>query len=75
MLKGYHIRAIINTVNVIGEYNEETERYNSPTVAINFGTWLKQVCDIAVRVLMEQKDDTEAQRNDLILLKSLLTSQ
>lgn len=75
VLRGYNIRPIIDAVNEIGEYDEEAERYNSPTVAINFGTWLKQACDVAVRLLMEQKEDTEAQRKDILLLKSLLTSQ
>ncbi|KAG5891980.1 hypothetical protein JTB14_014424 [Gonioctena quinquepunctata] len=57
----------------MAQYNSETETYESPTLAINFGTLIKKCCDLAY-VDFLQKDDTNDQRIDLKILKKLIES-
>ncbi|KAI4455647.1 hypothetical protein MML48_9g00004125 [Holotrichia oblita] len=59
-------KMIIDGVNEIAQFNHKTERYESPTLAVNFGTLLKKCCDLAFVELL-QKPNTEKQREDLNL--------
>lgn len=65
---------IIEGVNKIGRYNEKDDVYESPTVALNFETLLKKCCDLAIIQLL-QEPDTEAQRKEIKILKTLIESQ
>lgn len=39
---------IVSTTKVIAKYNRENDKFESPTLAINMGTMLKQCCDITI---------------------------
>ncbi|KAI4455665.1 hypothetical protein MML48_9g00000121 [Holotrichia oblita] len=67
-------KMIIDGVNEIAQFNHKTERYESPTLTVNFGTLLKKCCDLAFVELL-QKPNTEKQREDVNLLKNLIVSQ
>lgn len=43
LLRPTLFKKIIRGVNIIGGYNDETDIYESPTVALNFGTLLKKM--------------------------------
>ncbi|KAG5876807.1 hypothetical protein JTB14_014137 [Gonioctena quinquepunctata] len=74
ILHPYHFQLIIAGVSKMAQYNSKTETYESPTLAINFGTLIKKCCDLAY-VDFLQKDDTNNQRKDLKILKRLIESQ
>lgn len=64
----------IDGVNGMAQYNHEIEKYESPTLAINFGTLLKKCCDLAIFNLL-QIPNTKDQREELGILKNLIISQ
>lgn len=74
LLRPCHFQMIINGVNVIARYNADTETYESPTLAINFGTLIKKCCDLAIIHLL-QVSNTESQRKEIKILKTLIESQ
>ncbi|KAG5881154.1 hypothetical protein JTB14_034283 [Gonioctena quinquepunctata] len=74
ILHPYHFQLIIAGVSKMAQYNSKTETYESPTLAIHFGTLIKKCCDLAY-VDFLQKDDTNDQRKDLKILKRLIESQ
>ncbi|KAJ8933494.1 hypothetical protein NQ314_013971 [Rhamnusium bicolor] len=74
ILRPCHFQLIIAGVNKMAQYNPETENYESPTLAINFGTLVKKCCDLAYVDLL-QKKNTNEQRKDLKILKRLIESQ
>ncbi|XP_074037276.1 uncharacterized protein isoform X1 [Leptinotarsa decemlineata] len=74
LLRPTLFRVIVNGVNRIGGYNKETDVYESPTVARNFGTLIKKCCDLAY-ILLLQKPNTENRREELKVLKTLVESQ
>lgn len=74
LLRPSLFQTIIRGVNKIACYNSETETYESPTVAMNFGTLIKKCCDLAYIQLL-QKPNTSDQRKDLKILKVLIESQ
>lgn len=74
LLRPCYFKLIINGVNEMAKYNNETEKYESPTLAINFGTLLKKCCDLAIVELLQKKDTTE-QRAEINILKNLIISQ
>lgn len=74
LLRPTMFQTIINGVNKIGGYNPDTNFYESPTVAINFGTLIKKCCDLAY-IDFVQKPNTEQQRKDIKILKALVESQ
>lgn len=69
-----HFQLIISAVNEMAKYNSQTENYESPTLAINVGTLIKKCCDIAY-IHLVQLENTNDQRKDLKILKSLIESQ
>nr|CAI5844351.1 unnamed protein product [Callosobruchus analis]CAI5867306.1 unnamed protein product [Callosobruchus analis] len=74
LLSPMHFSIIVDGVNKIGGYNKHDDVYESPTVAINFGTLIKKCCDLAYIILL-QKSETETQRKGLKTLKMLVESQ
>lgn len=74
ILRPCHFKMIIDGVNEMAQFNHETEKYDSPTLAMNFGTLLKKCCDLAFVELL-QKPNTTEQREDVNLLKNLIVSQ
>lgn len=74
ILRPSYFKLILDAVNCIACYNPETDVYESPTLAINFGTLLKKCCDLAYIALI-QKENTADQRKDLKILKKLIESQ
>ncbi|KAI4455617.1 hypothetical protein MML48_9g00010649 [Holotrichia oblita] len=74
ILRPCHFQLIIAGVNKMAQYNTETESYDSPTLAINFGTLIKKCCDLAYVDLL-QVTDTNEQRKDIKILKKLAESQ
>ncbi|XP_023310218.1 uncharacterized protein LOC111691497 [Anoplophora glabripennis] len=74
LLRPCFFQIIIKCVSKIGCYNSETDMFESPTVAINFGTLLKKCCDLAYIHLI-QKPNTNDQRKEVKVLKTLVTSQ
>lgn len=67
-------RLIIDGVNEQAKYNPETDIYESPTLAMNFGTLLKKCCDLAYVYLL-QKRDTDEKRKEVKIIKNLIESQ
>ncbi|KAJ8930634.1 hypothetical protein NQ314_016549 [Rhamnusium bicolor] len=55
ILRPCHFQLIIAGVNKMAQYNPETENYESPTLAINFGTLVKKCCDLAYVDLLQKK--------------------
>ncbi|CAG9840805.1 unnamed protein product [Diabrotica balteata] len=74
LLKPTKFSLILKAVNHIARYNAELEKYESPTVAMNFGTLLKKICDLAY-IHYIQIENTNDQRKDLKILKKLIESQ
>ncbi|XP_060535343.1 uncharacterized protein LOC132707485 [Cylas formicarius] len=74
ILRPKHFKLIISGVNKIAKYNTQTENYESPTLAINFGTLIKKCCDLAY-INLVQMENTSDQRKDLKILKNLIESQ
>nr|CAI5859488.1 unnamed protein product [Callosobruchus analis] len=74
LLSPMHFSIIVDGVNKIGGYNKHDDVYESPTVAINFGTLIKKCCDLAYIILLK-KSETETQRKGLKTLKMLVESQ
>lgn len=74
LLRPCYFGIIIDGVNEIACYNSETEKYESPTLAMNFGTLLKKCCDLAIFRLL-QEDNTEWRRKEIKILKQLVESQ
>ncbi|KAK4875861.1 hypothetical protein RN001_012283 [Aquatica leii] len=74
LLRPCYFKMIIDGVNDMARYNHETEKYESPTLAMNFGTLLKKCCDLAFVELL-QIPNTEKQREDVNILKNLIISQ
>ncbi|KAG5868170.1 hypothetical protein JTB14_004841 [Gonioctena quinquepunctata] len=62
------------SVNEVACYNSETDIYESPTVAVNFGTLIKKCCDLAYIDLL-QIPNTNDERKELKFLKTLVASQ
>ncbi|KAJ8970856.1 hypothetical protein NQ317_015881 [Molorchus minor] len=73
LLRPALFQTVVNGVNEIGKYNKDTDTYESPTVAINFGTLIKKCCDLAYIQLL-QKPNT-GHRKELKILKTLVESQ
>lgn len=65
---------IVPGVNQIARFNSETEEYESPTLALNFGTLIKKCCDLAYIILL-QKNNSEMRRKEIKILKTLIESQ
>lgn len=65
---------IVPAVSKIARYNSETETYESPTLALNFGTLIKKCCDLA-HISLLQKPNTETRRKEIKILKTLIESQ
>lgn len=74
VLKPIHFSLLLRGVKHIAKYNAEMDIFESPTLAINFGTLLKKCCDLAYIKLI-QIDGTNDQRKDLKILKQLIESQ
>lgn len=74
LLQPSYFKLIIEGVNRIASYNEATDKYESPTLAVNFGTLLKKCCDLAYIELLQQKNSAE-RREDLNILKTLIKTQ
>lgn len=74
ILRPKYFEVIVSGVNKLAQYNLETDNYESPTLAINFGTLIKKCCDLAYIHLL-QIDNTNDQRKDLKILKKLIESQ
>ncbi|KAG5863048.1 hypothetical protein JTB14_030290 [Gonioctena quinquepunctata] len=74
LLRPSFFKTIIAGVNEIACYNSETDIYESPTVAVNFGTLIKKCCDLAYIYLL-QIPNTNDERKKLKILKTLVTSQ
>ncbi|KAK4885617.1 hypothetical protein RN001_001888 [Aquatica leii] len=74
LLRPCHFKTIVDGVNEMARYNHETEKYESPTLAINFGTLIKKCCDLAFIELL-QKQNTNEHRKDVKILKTLIISQ
>lgn len=74
LLKPLHFGLILKGVYHIANYNPETDIFESPTLAMNFGTLIKKCCDIAY-IHLVQKYNTSAERKDLKILKKLIESQ
>ncbi|XP_072383666.1 uncharacterized protein [Diabrotica undecimpunctata] len=74
ILRPKHFQLIISGVNKIAKYNPETDNYESPTLAINFGTLIKKCCDLAY-INLVQIENTSDERKELKILKTLLESQ
>lgn len=64
ILKPSHFALILEGVRHIAKYNSETDIFESPTLAMNFGTLLKKCCDIAY-IHLVQKNNTSDERKDL----------
>lgn len=75
LLKPRYFQLIVKCVSILALYNADAERYESPTLAMNFGTLLKKSCDLGLIHLLQQNVDTSSQREDLKLLKILIESQ
>ncbi|KAG5897898.1 hypothetical protein JTB14_008066 [Gonioctena quinquepunctata] len=71
---GYSYLKGRRSVNEIACYNSETDIYESPTVAVNFGTLIKKCCDLAYIHLL-QIPNTNDERKELKILKTLVASQ
>nr|CAI5861227.1 unnamed protein product [Callosobruchus analis] len=54
-LKPKYFDAIVAATKVIAKYNLESGRFDSPTLALNMGTTLKQCCDIAILTILKRK--------------------
>lgn len=74
LLHPQYFKLIIAGVNKMAHYNEDSDIYESPTLAINFGTLIKKCCDLAYIDLL-QIVNTDDQRKDLKVLKELIISQ
>lgn len=74
VLRPCHFQLIVKAVNEIACYNPETEQYESPTLAMNFGTLIKKCCDLAFVQLLQQ-NNTKDQRKEFNILKTLIESQ
>ncbi|KAK9731639.1 hypothetical protein QE152_g13448 [Popillia japonica] len=73
-LKPTYFSLLLKGVSHIAGYNPETDVYESPTLAMNFGTLLKKCCDLAYIHLI-QIENTNNQRKDLKILKKLIEAQ
>lgn len=74
LLKPVYFPLILQAIHYIARYNAETDVYESPTLAMNFGTLLKKCCDLAY-INLVQLENTNDQRKDLKILKKLIESQ
>lgn len=48
---------IVEATKIISKYNSLTETYESPTLAMNMATSLKQCCDIAITLVIKRKEN------------------
>lgn len=74
ILRPSYFSLILKGVNHVARYNPEQDVYESPTLAMNFGTLLKKCCDLAYLQLIQIEGTTD-QRKDLKILKTLIVSQ
>lgn len=56
ILQPKYFDLIVSAIKVIAKYNYEHDRFESPTLAINMGTTLKQCCDIAIVFVVKRKE-------------------
>ncbi|KAK5648106.1 hypothetical protein RI129_002998 [Pyrocoelia pectoralis] len=56
-LRPHHFKLIIAATSELAKYNEDTATFQSPSLAVNFGTLLKKCCDLALgtSILNEKK--------------------
>uniref|UniRef100_A0A6P7HD11 Uncharacterized protein LOC114347129 n=1 Tax=Diabrotica virgifera virgifera TaxID=50390 RepID=A0A6P7HD11_DIAVI len=47
---------IVSATKIIAKYNYVEDRFESPTLALNMGTSLKQCCDIAIVLVLKRKE-------------------
>lgn len=59
VLKPQHFDNIIQATKNIAKYDAEKELYKSPTYALNFGTSIKQCCEIAILHALKKKGVAE----------------
>ncbi|CAH1107036.1 unnamed protein product [Psylliodes chrysocephalus] len=74
VLKPTNFTLILNGVNKIAAFNSDKDLYESPVLAMNFGTLLKKCCDLAYTHLI-QVENTNQERKDIKILKTLIESQ
>ncbi|KAI4455810.1 hypothetical protein MML48_8g00013055 [Holotrichia oblita] len=75
ILRPCYFSTVVEAVNEMAKYNIETDRYESPTLAMNFGTLIKKCCDIAYIHLIQLKEDTSVQRKEVKIMKTLVESR
>lgn len=74
-------RYFVLAAKVVSGYNPETKCFKSPSLALHLGTTLKIVCEVAFRVVMENKElpkitwtDRNRKKQDIKDLEKLIKS-
>ncbi|KAK9873740.1 hypothetical protein WA026_002096 [Henosepilachna vigintioctopunctata] len=55
-LQPKYFDSIVDATKIIAKYNFQEDRFNSPTLALNMGTTLKQCCNIAIVFVLKRKE-------------------
>lgn len=74
LLQQKNFELIVAAVNKLARYDKNTETFQSPRLALNFGKLIRKCCDLAIIHLLQRKENTDEQRKDLKNLKLLVES-
>lgn len=74
MLRPSYLQLIVDGVNEMAQYDHKTDKYMSPTLALNFGNLLKKCCDVAYIELLKQAN-MNSQQEDIEIFKKIIESQ
>ncbi|XP_074035312.1 uncharacterized protein [Leptinotarsa decemlineata] len=58
-LKPKYFDSLVNATKVVAKYNVEKDKFESPTYAMNIGTYLKQCAEIAIVFALKRKQVSE----------------
>ncbi|KAF5279660.1 hypothetical protein FQR65_LT15317 [Abscondita terminalis] len=80
MLSTFNFDDVIFSTRIISGYSEEKKIFKAPSLAMHTGTLLKQICELAIHLLLKRNpefkvQDYEAKIKDLKRFKVLVESQ
>lgn len=58
-LKAEHFDALVTATKIVAKFDVKKERFDSPTYAMNIGTYLKQCAEIAILLVLKRKQVAE----------------
>ncbi|GBP23495.1 hypothetical protein EVAR_12775_1 [Eumeta japonica] len=75
-LKPQNYDTLVAATKVVAKYDENTDRYCSPTYAMNISTTIKQCCNIAIKRILKTESSVKAaeMQADLRVLVQLIES-